>query len=116
MREEGGASAPGTSSRHARTQSGGSAVAGGGGGGGGNGAGATTMSTAATTTNTPLSRNHSLLADFLDASGVHALPPSEVHMNAPVPTREHVGECLGEGNRALEKNRTKCYCVSFNGG
>ena len=47
----------------------------------------------------PLSRGHSLLADYLDASGTVPLPMSEVHMNAPVPTREHVGEEEGETER-----------------
>ena len=49
----------------------------------------------------PLSRGHSLLADYLDASGVVPLPISEVHMNAPVPTREHVGEEMGGGGEEL---------------
>lgn len=83
------------SSRHGRTASGGSSSHAGAAGAAGAGA----PLSAATMAN-PLSRGHSLLADYLDASGVVPLPSSEVHMNAPVPTREHVGENGGsvEGN------------------
>ena len=82
-REAGGGGAASTSGRpssshHARSASGGSS----------NASGAATGATMAN----PLSRGHSLLADYLDASGAVPLPISEVHMNAPVPTREHVGE------------------------
>lgn len=65
----------------------------------------------------PLSRGHSLLADYLDAFGVVPLPISEVHMNAPVPTREHVGEDEGaaEGNCGVG-NRSKTEARKMHGG
>ena len=43
----------------------------------------------------PLSRGHSLLADYLDASGVVPLPISEVHMNAPGGVKEEAAEKKG---------------------
>ena len=82
------------SSSHNRTASGGSSNA-----------AASSTAAAATTMPNPLSRGHSLLADYLDAAGEVPLPQSEVHMNAPVPTREHVGKKERERLAGSERER-----------
>ena len=60
----------------------------------------------------PLSRGHSLLADYLDASGVVPLPISEVHMNAPVPTREQQQKKQQQKKKQQKKKEAKCMAAS----